>query len=272
MALITLTTDFGLRDPDLGYLKSRILQAIPQADLVDISHTSLPFDPEEAIYIIKNALSEFPQGSFHLIGIDSENSTDNPPILVRTERHYYLGNDNGILPAALAGQTYKVYQLELKPYDSFLNAQIQAVGQLVKRAEPEDFAVATERFKQIKLAKPLIRYDEKSKKAALITTKVIYNDNYGNAVFNLSRQEFEELRAGRSFSIKLQHYEIYNINNGYSPQKNTGVITSAGTMFARFNRFGYLEIFIYKSNALTGGADTLLGLKKNKIINIVFEG
>ncbi len=271
MALITLTTDFGLQDPDLGYLKSQILQAVPQARLIDISHTGMPFDPEEAIYILKNALFDFPLKTIHLIGLDSETYKEQTAILVDNGKHYFLGNDTGIIPAVLAGQNFKVYRLPLVQNDIFLQTHIKTVQKLTANVQPEDFALITENYKEIKLSKPLLRYDEKTRKVALITVKVIYNDNYGNAVFNITKEEFEKARNGRSFSIRLHHYEIKNIQNNYHPLPKEGVITSAGTMFARFNHFGYLEIYIYKSNRQTGGANTLLGLQKNQIVNIVFD-
>jgi len=65
MPIITLTTDFGMQDPDLGVLKSRILQEIPNAQIIDISHDAMPFDLEEAVYIVQNALKDFPAGRFY---------------------------------------------------------------------------------------------------------------------------------------------------------------------------------------------------------------
>jgi len=271
MSVITLTTDFGVRDPDLGYLKSKILQVLPHANLVDISHAGLPFDPDEAIYIVKNALSGFPKGTIHLVGIDSETHIDNRPLLIVDHQHFYLGNDNGIITAALSGSDFKVFALPFSRSGVFMEPHIEVLKQLSKGIMPDDFAQNIQEYKTLKLSKPLLRYDEKNKKVALITPKVIYNDNYGNAIFNLTRDEFEKWREGRKFSIKLRHYEINEINENYWPDKQSGVVTTAGTMYARFNHFGYFEIFIYQSNRKTGGADTLLSLSKNQIVNIVFE-
>ena len=271
MSVITLTTDFGLRDPDLGYLKSLILQVLPNANLIDISHASLPFDPDEAIYIVKNALQGFPKGTIHWVGIDSETHIDNRPILIVNHQHFYLANDNGIITAALSGTDFKVFALPFSKPGVFMEAHLEVLRRLSKGVMPDDFAQITQDYKTLKLSKPLLRYDDKTQKVALVTPKVIYNDNYGNAIFNLSRDEFEKWRDGRKFSIKLRHYEINEISQTYWPEHQTGVVTTAGTMYARFNHFGYLEIFIYKSNRKSGGADTLLSLHKNQIVNIVFE-
>jgi S-adenosylmethionine hydrolase len=271
MPIITLTTDFGTRDPDLGYLKGRILESIPNAQLIDISHNSLAFDQNEAVYIIENALSGFPKGTIHFIGIDSETYPDIKPILVTNEKHFFLGNDNGIIPAALHGQNFQVYQIPFKKPEVFMQSHIQAALQISKGMMPADFLSLHKDYAKINLLKPMLRYDEHNNQVKLIALKIIYIDNFGNAVINLRKDEFEKWRNNRNFLIKIGHNEIDHIVDFYNDVDENQVITAAGKMFARFNHFGYLEIFIYKSNVSTGGANTLLGLRKNQLINIVFE-
>jgi S-adenosylmethionine hydrolase len=271
MPIITLTTDFGIRNPDLGYLKGLILQALPQSQLIDISHNALPFDTDEAVYIIKNALSEFPNGTIHFIGLDSESYPGQKPILISNGKHFFLGNDNGIIPAALQGQNFQVYQIPFEKPQEFMQAHIQVAKQLSKGIMPQDFLSLFKDYKEIKLSKPMLRYDDKSSQVKLISPKVIYVDNYGNAVFNLTRTAFDKWRNKRKFVIKTGHNEIDKIVDYYNDVDDNQIVTAAGKMFARFNHYGYFEIFIYKSNHITGGADTLLGLRKNQLINIVFE-
>ena len=271
MPIITLTTDFGIRDPDLGYLKGLILQALPQSQLVDISHNSLPFDTDEAIYIIKNALSEFPKDTIHFIGLDSEAYSGQQPVLISNDKHFYLANDNGIIPAALAGQDYRVYQIPFEKPHGFMQAHIQVAKQLSQGMKPQDFLSLYNDFKEVKRSKPMLRYDENNNRVKLIALKIIYIDNYGNAVVNLKKDEFENWRNNSSFVIKIGHNEIDKIVDYYNDVDDNQTVIAAGKMFARFNHFGYLEIFIYKSNEITGGANTLLGLRKNQLINIIFE-
>ncbi|TNF77792.1 MAG: hypothetical protein EP302_00170, partial [Bacteroidetes bacterium] len=38
MPIITLTTDFGLKDHFVGAIKGHIYKELPEADIVDISH------------------------------------------------------------------------------------------------------------------------------------------------------------------------------------------------------------------------------------------
>jgi len=272
MPLITLTTDFGTKDPDLGYLKSRILQALPDAALVDVSHDITPFDIDESVYVVKNALKNFPERSIHLIGLDSETHTENYPLLVVTSRHFYLGNDTGIIPAALEGVDYKVYRLPFDKHGVFMQEHIDAMQKILKGFPPEDIGTPVDDYKKIKLPKPQLRYDKDSKRVSMISPKVIYNDRYGNAVFNLTREEFETWREGRKFHIDVNTYfKLDKILDYYNDIDTRPLDSAAGNMYARFNHFGYFEIFIYKSNPQTGGADSLLMLRKNSFVNIVFE-
>jgi len=272
MPIITLTTDFGTRNPDVGYLKGRILQQIHQANLVDISHDLLPFDTDEAVYIVKNALKSFPPRSIHLIGLDSETHTENYPVLAVAGEHFFLSNDNGILPAAFDEISFKIYRLAFKKPDVFMNEHLSAIQKILKGVAPEKIGIPTENYKKIKLSKPSLRYDEKNRKVSMITPKVIYNDNYGNAVFNLKQEEFEEWRANRKFHIDLDRYNrLDKISDFYNDIDERPLESAAGSIFAHFNHFGYFEIYVYKSNIQTGGADTLLRLRKNSYINIMFE-
>jgi len=272
MSIITLTTDFGIRNPDLGYLKSRILQYIPQANLVDISHTGTPFDNDESIYIIKNALKNFPARSIHLIGLDSEIHPENHPLLAVANEHFYLGNDNGILPAALEDTDYKIFRLPFDKPDVFMQAHIDAIQKIIKGIPPEEIGILIRDYKKTKLSKPSVRYDKQSNKVLMITPKVIYNDNYGNAIFNLMKKDFEEWRKNRKFHIDLKgYYRLEKIMDYYNDIDIRPLESAAGNIYARFNHFGYLEIFVYKSNYQSGGANTLFGLQKNTYVNIIFE-
>ncbi len=272
MPLITLTTDFGIKDPDLGYIKSRILQAIPDAQILDISHDLMPFDPQEAVYVIENSLRDFPKNTIHLIGFDSESSESQQPVLVVANGQYYLGNNNGVITTALASQKADYYILPVSGDEAFMQAHILATKQLVEGKRPDQVGQKVAELKTIMLPKPFVKHNERTGEVSLIAPQVIYNDHYGNAVFNLKKATFEAWQKGRKFVIKFGHNEInYLVENYHDAVKHEKSVTVAGQMFAHFNSFGYFEIFVYQSNKLSGGANTLLGLQKNQTVHIVFE-
>jgi len=73
MSIITLTTDYGLKDHFVGALKGKILTEYPEARIIDISHNIDAFNTVEASYIISR-LFEFPKryGSSYWGGYGNE--------------------------------------------------------------------------------------------------------------------------------------------------------------------------------------------------------
>jgi S-adenosylmethionine hydrolase len=95
MSIITLTTDYGLKDHFVGALKGKILSEYPQASIIDISHHIDPFNTVEASYIISAAYSSFPKGTVHLV--DMELNKENQHIVMQWNDSYFIAADNGIL-------------------------------------------------------------------------------------------------------------------------------------------------------------------------------
>jgi S-adenosylmethionine hydrolase len=97
MAVITLTTDFGLKDHFVGAIKGTIYRELADAKIVDISHAISPFNIQECAYILKNSYKAFPDGTIHIVGVDSEPTTENQHIAVLVDGHYFIGANNGVV-------------------------------------------------------------------------------------------------------------------------------------------------------------------------------
>lgn len=97
MSIITLTTDYGLKDHFVGSLKGKILSEYSEAQIIDISHDIDPFNTSEASYIIGASYLSFPKGTVHLIGVDIELNKENQHIAMQWNDHYFICADNGIL-------------------------------------------------------------------------------------------------------------------------------------------------------------------------------
>ena len=109
----------------------------------------------------------------------------------------------------------------------------------------------------------------------LVTGHVIYVDNYGNVVTNISRQLFENIRKGRDFELYARNYRFDRIYTKYSDIVNFAVEKPRrdddGRRLAVFNSSGYVELAIYRSNLETvGGASSLLGLSYRDVVTIRF--
>ena len=98
MSIITLTTDYGLKDHFVGALKGSIFAEFPEAQVIDISHDIDPFNIHETTYIINAAYPSFPKGSVHIIGVDIElNKETTQHIAMQWKDQYFICADNGVL-------------------------------------------------------------------------------------------------------------------------------------------------------------------------------
>jgi S-adenosylmethionine hydrolase len=101
---ITLLTDFGLEDPYVGIMHGVILNIVPRANLVDLTHTVPPQAVDHAAFLLATAVAYFPPDTVHLVVVDPGVGTTRRPIAVRTEHAFYVAPDNGVLDLALARQ------------------------------------------------------------------------------------------------------------------------------------------------------------------------
>lgn len=101
MTIITLTTDFGLRDGFAGIMKGVIYGIAPQVKIVDISHTVSPQDIREGALTLWRAAPFFLPGTIHIFVVDPGVGTNRRPMAARLGDHYFVGPDNGLLTPLL---------------------------------------------------------------------------------------------------------------------------------------------------------------------------
>jgi S-adenosylmethionine hydrolase len=99
--LITLLTDYGLRDIYAGVLRGVIMGIAPQATIVDLSHEVGPQAVAEAAFLLDAAAPYFPWGTIHVSVVDPGVGTERRIICARTARATYLAPDNGLLARVL---------------------------------------------------------------------------------------------------------------------------------------------------------------------------
>jgi S-adenosylmethionine hydrolase len=275
MAIITLTTDFGTKDHFVAAIKGRILSEVPDTVIVDISHDISPFDVRECAYVLKCAYSEFPKGTIHIVGLESERSPENEHILALIEGHYFICADNGVL-SIIASKTHpeKINRLTLpntKPHPfPELEVFTKVACHLARGGKEEVVSQPIGALKETKVMEPRI-----SNNGATITGNVIYIDHYGNVVTSITKTLFEAYRNGREFELIARRHKLNAILNTYVDlidfelPKNQR--KGPSDFLALFNAAGYLELAIFKSDLKTvGGASSLIGLKRQDVITINF--
>ena len=275
MSIITLITDFGHKDYFVGALKGKILSEQKDAVIVDISHEIDLFNTLEASYCIEAAYHNFPKGTIHIIGVDSERVGDIQHIAMQWDDHYFICADNGILntliqkkiPQKMVAITiHDRLNMDASDMDVFV-----AVACHIARG-----GLLNVIGKEISSLKPVsVLTSSISDDLSEIKGQIVYIDSFGNCVTNISQKQFNDTIRSRKFEIIIKNKKITRLHKSYSdfPVSDTKQLKDLeGDFLALFNENGYLEIAIYKSNPKTvGSAATLLGLHFRDSISVKFK-
>ena len=261
MAIITLTTDLGTKDSYLASVKGAILSQLKEAKIVDISNNIEPFNIQQAAYVLRNCYKDFPAGTIHVISIDDELSTKCEHIAVKANNHYFIGADNGFFSLVFNDmKPEKIVKLNISLTSNCMtfaakNILIPSACHLARGGTMEIIGTTINKFqvKKVEL-KAVLETDT-------IRGSVIYIDSYGNAITNISKSEFEQVKKGRSFIILFGREDemITEISEKYKD------VTTAEKL-AIFGENKLLQIAINK-----GEANKLLGLKLHEIVRIEFK-
>ncbi|MEC9065576.1 MAG: SAM-dependent chlorinase/fluorinase [Bacteroidota bacterium] len=275
MSIITLTTDYGNKDYSVSELKAKIYNEISDVRIVDVSHNISPFNLTEAAYIIKSAYRHFPKDSIHIIGIESELTPENAHLAMKFNNNYFIGADNGIFSMIIDDfKADSIVEINIhKNYNNTISANdvfVKVATHISRDGKLEVIGKKINSIKEIKDIKPVISIDNNQ-----IIGSVIYIDNYGNVVTNITKKIFTEISKSRPFTIYARNVKFDKIFNSYSDAIDYSVPKEKreedGKKIALFNNLGYLELSIYKSNPSTvGSASTLFGLGYRDQISIHF--
>ena len=275
MSIITLTTDYGNKDYSVSELKAKIYNEISDVRIVDVSHNISPFNLTEAAYIIKSAYRHFPKGSIHIIGIESDLTPENAHIAMKFDDNYFIGADNGIFSMIIDDfKADSMVEINIhKNYNNAITANdvfVKIATHISREGKLEVIGKKIDSIKEIKNIKPAVSNDNNQ-----IIGSVIYIDNYGNVVTNITEKIFDKIAKSRPFTIYARNVKFDRIYNTYSDAIDYSISKDKreedGKKIALFNNLGYLELSIYKSNPSTvGSASTLFGLGYRDQISVHF--
>lgn len=241
MPLLTLTSDIGQQDYLVGAVKAQLLQVNPDFNIVDISHSISPFNYPQAAYICRNAIKNFPELTYHIILVNLFEKKPEQLLLAFHNNQYLLCADNGLLNMILEEKPEIVIGIPLDKMaikNTLYCADImgKAVNQLVHGESIKDIGTPDVNYREKNHLRPLLDNN-------WIEGQIIFIDNFENVIVNITREQFEEQRKGRSFRIVFKRDEMIDrISESYAD-------VNEGEKLALFNSAGYLEIAINKGNA-----------------------
>ncbi len=254
MPLLTLTSDIGVHDFLPGAIKGQLLQTNDRFNIVDITHLLSPFNYPQAAYVCRNAINNFPPGSFHLILVNLFDEKPEHLLLVEHDGYYIGCADNGLITMILEEVPQKVVSLTLETSQQkntlyCVNVFANAFNRVLQGETLEAIGDASVSIRVKNPLRPLLGNN-------WMEGQIIFIDNFENVIVNIQKDQFEEQRKGRRFSIVFMRDEkIDKISETYAD-------VAEGEKLAHFNSAGYLEIAINKGNAagllgLQGYSETL---------------
>jgi len=255
MQIVTLTTDFGLNDYYVAVLKGSMLQQNPNLHLIDIAHAIKSFDIVQGAFVLKNAWRSFPQGSIHVVSINSYSKGQMVFLAIRHQGHYFVGPDNGIFSLLFDQLPEEIYALALPENSSFPLTEVfaNAVKHIAGKKDFKEIGQPVEEILQRITLQPVIN-------PLQIRGAVVHIDAYENVVVNISKELFEQQRNKRKFALFFKRNDpIKNLSTHYHD-------VAVGEPLCLFNSTHYLEIAINM-----GKASSMLGLKLGDTIQIDFH-
>jgi S-adenosylmethionine hydrolase len=244
--IITLTTDFGWQDPYVGIMKGVILSIAPEATIVDLTHDIYAHDILQAALVLKSSYKYFPEGSIHVVVVDPGVGGARRPLLATTDRHSFVGPDNGVLSPVLVGESNcRLFHLTKRRYfldpisSTFHGRDIFApvAAWLFRGVAATEFGEGISSIVELRL--PEVRKIAEKKWVGT----VLRVDKFGNLITNVSETEFAgDISRDTAFLISLGNQVISRLQESYSE-------APSAELFAIWGSAGYLEISSNQASA-----------------------
>ncbi len=248
--MITLTSDFGLKDPYVGEMKGVILTINPNAKIIDITHEVEKFSVRMGAFMLASAAPYFPKGTIHLAVVDPGVGTERRAILVQTKQSFLIGPDNGVLILAAQNQDIEhIFQItNLKFTLTPVSSTFHGRDVFAPAAAHLDIGVNISAFgPEISDAvKP--EYTILQHRNGSLIGEVLHVDSFGNIITNIPQKEIAQ---AKKIKAKLQNLSL-NLNfgktyNQANPKEAIALIGSLGFLEIALNQASAAERFNVKT-------------------------
>jgi S-adenosyl-L-methionine hydrolase (adenosine-forming) len=264
--VVTLTTDFGLDDPFVGIMKGVILNIVPDAQIIDITHNIEPQNITQAALILNAAYPWFPRKTVHVVivdpgvggafltknqntGITSPKNSGRPDLVIRramlvqSKFQTFIGPDNGVLTPILYPDS-KAYEITNKKYilksvsNTFHGRDVFApcAGWIASGIQHSKVGP--------RMLKPILNdYPRPQLVKATLRGEVIHIDHFGNLTTNIPAELIHEtFLSSDTIKIEIGKHHIDGLVTGYYQMK-------FGQPGAIINSWNHLEIFFREDSA-----------------------
>jgi len=256
--VITLTTDFGLDDPFVGIMKGVILNIVPDAQIIDITHNIEPQNITQAALILNATYPWFPRKTVHVVVVDpgvgsvlkakgKTKKTAGPVIrramVVQSKFQTFIGPDNGVLTLGIQPDS-RVYEITNKKYflknvsNTFHGRDVFApcAGWIASGIAHAKMGPRVLKPVRLDFPQPLL-------KETSLHGEIIHIDHFGNLTTNISAELIHEtFPPSATINVQIGKHRIEGLVTGYYQMKDN----QPGAIINSWNQ---LEIFYREDNA-----------------------
>lgn len=246
MALVTITSDWNKSDYYLPVLKGRLFtlcKALGEPlQIVDISNTISHFDVFEACFVLKHSFRSFPEGTVHIMAVNSSSLESGRLLIVKAYGQYFIGMDDGRFSLLFSDvEGVEAYSADNGGLQEEADIYCRAVELVIRKVNLSPVVLHCAGAE-----KPVVMIDK-------ISGRIVYIDSYGNAITNISKYDFLRVYDLAADSVEKPDelgFVIYvggpslkfkEIHDGYDS-------VSSGEHVAFFNSLDLLELAVNKGN------------------------
>lgn len=252
MPVITFISDFGESDHYVAAVKARMFQLEPNARIFDISHKIKAFDIIHGAFTLKSVFRDFPEGTIHIVGVNTASRKGEKLIAASIENHIFLARDNGLLSLITDANPDWVIELESEKSTFPVKDILVPIAARLYTGVPHDNLGSLMPGLNTMFEAPV------KETGKMIIGNVIHVDRFGNLIVNITRTKFNSVRQDRNIKIKMAREGVTSIKENYNEVEE-------GELVVFFNESHMMEIAINKGNA-----SKLLGLKYDSPVIVSF--
>jgi S-adenosylmethionine hydrolase len=246
--IVTLTTDFGLREPFVGIMKGVMLAHAAQLRFIDMAHEVSAFQPVEAGFWLAGALRYFPAGTLHVAVVDPGVGTSRALLIAFANEQAILAPDNGLLaPLAARGRIERVIRIDNTRLVQFGVSDVSATFHGRDVFAPLAAALASGRCNPADLGEEVDDIDQSGWPATTpradggVSGVIVAVDRFGNLISNIAAP----------LVVALTNPTIH-IAGLRLPLRRTYGEASAGEYLGVINSFEVLEVARSRGSAAQG--------------------
>jgi len=211
MHTVSFLTDFGFSSGYVSQMKGVVSSFSSEVNMIDISHQVPAQNIMAGAFILATTVPYMPKGSVHVGVVDPGVGTSRRGIVVVTNKHLFVGPDNGLfLPAARKFGLFRVYEITNESLfqhpvsNTFHGRDIFAsvAGHILRGISFDLIGSEIHDYVDFSFPEPVIEEQKMS-------TDVLFLDDFGNVITGIEGTRFlQKISVGDQMLIQVGEHSI----------------------------------------------------------------